>query len=146
MELLYCARDPLVEDIIDLGREPGEVPTLLLVRGVDDFMWPRFRDLPMIKWKQSNCASKKKERKKKIISIHLPKPSDRDFRSFSLVAKSMDMHLPSTPFRQSHGAKKTATLHQRYKYQNLPLLLFVFKIILTKCTFGGFHTCVYIIQ
>lgn len=146
MELLYCARDPLVEDIIDFGREPGEVPTLLLVRGVDDFMWPTFRDLPMIKWKQSNCASKKKERKKKIISIHLPKPSDRDFRSFSLVAKSMDMHLPSTPFRQSHGAKKTATLHQRYKYQNLPLLLFVFKIILTKCAFGGFHTCVYIIQ
>lgn len=146
MELLYCARDPLVEDIIDLGREPGEVPTLLLVRGVDDFMWPTFRDLPMIKWKQSNCASKKKERKKKIISIHLPKPSDRDFRSFSLVAKSMDMHLPLTPFRQSHGAKKTATLHQRYKYQNLPLLLFVFKIILTKYAFGGFHTCVYIIQ
>lgn len=68
MELLYCARDPLVEDIIDLGREPGEVPTLLLVRGVDDFMWPTFRDLPMIMWKQSNCASKK--RKKEKDNIH----------------------------------------------------------------------------
>lgn len=140
-----------MEDIIDLGREPGEVPTLLLVRGVDDFMWPTFRDLPMIKWKQSNCASIKKERKKKIISIHLPKPSDRDFRSFSLVAKSMDMHLPSTPFRQSHGAKKNCHLASKiqvpkpapafvcfqnntYKmrFRRIPYLCLYYTIILSK--------------
>lgn len=52
-----------MEDIIDLGRELGEFPTLL-VRGVDDFTWPTFRDLPMIKWK-SNCAPKEKKKKKK---------------------------------------------------------------------------------
>lgn len=55
-----------MEDIIDLGREPGEFPTLL-VRGVDDFTWPTFRDLPMIKWKQSNCATKKKKKDKDYI-------------------------------------------------------------------------------
>lgn len=76
-----------MEDIIDLGRELGEFPTLL-VRGVDDFTWPTFRDLPMIKWKQSNCAPKEKKKKKKIISIHLPIIlNDRDFRRFSLLAK-----------------------------------------------------------